>query len=104
MGAKFREQESFPSIKRLISSANNYAYDDDSEDIYGILVGDDSGLTTPVDPPSVNGNGYKNDSSDGFVNEDENNQIYGTQPSSTRDHIIHEIIKNDKNYIDQLKG
>ena len=39
-------------------SASNYAYDDDSENIYGMLCGDD--LSTPV--PTSTSQGYRNDS------------------------------------------
>ena len=87
---------------RLTQSVT-YSYDDNSEDIYGMLCGDE--LSQPVPANTNNNRGYRNDKQENFdgqssFNEDE---IYGTQPSTTRDFIIQEIIDIDAKYIKQLK-
>ena len=86
---------------RLTQSVT-YSYDDNSEDIYGMLCGDE--LSQPVPANTNNNRGYRNDTQDDFDGQSSfEDEIYGTQPSTTRDYIIQEIIEIDAKYIKQLK-
>ena len=87
------------SVRYGATTGTTYAYDDDSEDIYGMLCGEDLQQAVPV-VNTNNNRSYRNDNVDGGFDEEE---IYGTQPTTTRDHIIQEMIEIDAKYIKHLK-